>query len=313
MKLAKEERAQVFAGTLKVLRRPSPKPDLEPGEVLIVSSTRGGKQIVDRATGATVEIKPQPRLWITIKGWHLKAGDSEWETDVTIVDLRETHRVLSSGIGGHPREAGLRTRSGTRVVHRDGKVVTKPKTVPSVEQQKEHWTPETERGYGGSDELEYCESTGTMVPAAAVDDATLKRYADQAMMKNLRLQEDRRKREKGMRREMKLAAERRRGNGAGESAAKRRAERASRRTASTALPTTRTGHVVGTTYRSRYWRGEYKVIGEDATGAVIVECVTPGLGAHQTVGEQWTHRTPLDSRDEIVVADGTIEKATVAV
>jgi hypothetical protein len=209
-KLTSAERAQVFDGTLKVLRRPSPKPDLEPGEQLVVSQTRGGKQVVDRDTGATVQIEPVPRLWITIKGWHLKAGDSEWETDVTIVDLRERHRVLSNGIGGHPRPAGLRTRSGTRVVHRGGKVVTRPKTVPSVAQQKEHWTPETERGYGGSDELEYCETTGTMVPAAAVDDATLKRFADEAMMKNLRLQMDQRKREEGMRREMRLAELRKR-------------------------------------------------------------------------------------------------------
>jgi len=229
--LTKGERAQVFRGTLKVLRRPGSKPDFEPGEQLIVSQTRGGKQIVDRTTGATVDIEPQPRLWITVKGWHLKAGDTEWETDVTIVDLRETHRVLSGGIGGHPREAGLRTRWGSRVVHRDGKVETRDKTVPKVEDQKEHWTPETERGYGGSEELEYCNTTGTMVPAACVDDATLKRFADAAVMDNLRRQEQQRRQEVGMRREAKLAAERRRGNRTGESAARRRAERVEKRIA----------------------------------------------------------------------------------
>ena len=76
------------------------------------------------------------------------------ETAVQIHDHRERHRVLANGIGGMPREAGLKTRSGTRVIHSAGEAKVVPKTVPSKEEQKENWTPETERGYGGSDELE---------------------------------------------------------------------------------------------------------------------------------------------------------------
>jgi hypothetical protein len=61
---------------------------------------------------------------------------------------------------------------------------------------------------------------------------------------------------------------------------------------------THTGHTVGATYRSRYWGGTYKVIGNHGDYGVVVECVTPGGGAHQTVGARWSHATRLDRRDE---------------
>jgi hypothetical protein len=96
LKLTRQERRQVFDGTLKVLRRPS-KPDQEAGAKVIVSETRGGKHIVDRSTGETVDLPRQPRLWIVVKGWHLKQGSTEWQTDVVIHDLRETQRELASG------------------------------------------------------------------------------------------------------------------------------------------------------------------------------------------------------------------------
>jgi hypothetical protein len=61
---------------------------------------------------------------------------------------------------------------------------------------------------------------------------------------------------------------------------------------------TGTGHVVGATYRSHYWGGVYKVIRSVFEFGVLVECVEPGQGAHQTVGEQWAHSTKLDKRDQ---------------
>lgn len=209
--LTRQERKQVFAGTLKVLRRPS-KPDQEAGAKLIVSQTLGGKHIVDRFTGATVDIPRQPRLWIVIKGWHLKQGSTEWQTDVVIHDLREFNRELASGIGGHPREAGLKTRSGTQVVHRDGEIEVRPKRVLSKTEQRENWTPETERGYGGSAGrgLDQCDADGAYVPATAVGDADLAEYSKAAEPVNIGLRTEQRKRERGMRREMEIAAEHRR-------------------------------------------------------------------------------------------------------
>jgi hypothetical protein len=64
---------------------------------------------------------------------------------------------------------------------------------------------------------------------------------------------------------------------------------------------TDTGHVIGAVYRSAYWGGLYKVIdrGPDYWGknGVLVECIFPGGGAHQTPGERWTHCTDLDPKD----------------
>lgn|GEM_PF-3021535 len=211
MKLTRQERKQVFDGTLKVLRRPS-KPDQEAGAKLIVSQSLGGKHIVDRSTGETVDLPKQPRLWIVIKGWHLKQGETEWQTDVTIHDLRETNRELASGIGGHPREAGLKTRSGTHVVHHNGEIVVRPKRVPTKAEQKESWTPETERGYGGSAGrgLDQSDADGQYVPATAVDDETLNKFAAVAGDRNIGLRTMQRKRERGMREEIKVAGEHRR-------------------------------------------------------------------------------------------------------
>ena len=67
---------------------------------------------------------------------------------------------------------------------------------------------------------------------------------------------------------------------------------------STTEQVTSTGHVIGATYESAYWGGEYKVIGPAATAfgsGVEVECVKPGGGAHQTIGERSTHCTQLET------------------
>lgn len=214
--LTREERKAIFGGTLKCLKRPK-KPDQEAGAEIVVSSTRGGKQVVERdrdkrqklldqGKPVVIDVPSQPRLRIVIKGWHLKAGNTEWETDIEIRDQREQNRVLANGIGGIPREPGLKTRWG-QTVDSEGKV--RPKRVPTKAEQHENWTPETERGYGGRNGMER-NSDGDLVPSTGVDDVELNRFADAALLANLERRASHRKRESTMREEMKLAGEHRR-------------------------------------------------------------------------------------------------------
>lgn len=223
-KLTREERRSVFQGTLRVLRRPK-KPDQGAGTEIVVSQTRGGRQIVDRETGETIAIPRQPRLWIIIKGWHLRAGSTEWETDITIHDLREQNRVLSNGVGGIPREPGLKTRWG-QTVAADGTV--RNKRVPKKEEQREHWTPETERGYGGRNGMER-DADGELVPATGVDDATLSDFAKRIAEENKFRQLGNHRKAEVLLQERKMAKEYRKGNRSGASAAARRAKRAAKR------------------------------------------------------------------------------------
>jgi hypothetical protein len=231
LRLTKEERKAAFAGTLKHLKRVA-KPDQEAKEKVVLSWTRGGRQIVDYDTGATVFIPRQPRLWIVVKGWHLKAGSTEWETDVELVDHREQHRVLANGVGGLPREAGLKTRWGESV-NAEGKV--SDRDVPTKAEQHENWTPETERGYGGRSEMEQS-ADGSLVPSAGVDDATLRSFVAPKEAgghgieaANIAAREKQRQQGRRMREEFKVAREYRKGSVAGASAAQRRAERAGKR------------------------------------------------------------------------------------
>lgn len=204
--LTKGERKAAFAGTLKHLKRDG-KPDQESKEKVVLSWTRGGKQIVDYATGATVYIPRQPRLWLIVKGWHLKAGSTTWETDVELVDLREQNRVLANGVGGLPRESGLKTRWGESV-DSEGKV--SDRHVPTKDEQHENWTPETERGYGGRNELERCNFNGSLVPSAGVDDDTLGRFSRLAEEESLKQRMKQRQAAKAAAREARSAEGRKR-------------------------------------------------------------------------------------------------------
>lgn len=214
--LTREERKGIFAGTLKVLRRKD-KPDQEAGTEIVVSSTRGGKQVVERdatkrqalldqGKEVVIDVPSQPRLWIVIKGWHLRAGQSEWETEIAIRDIREQNRALANGVGGMPKEPGLKTRWGTTVAN-DGSV--REKRVLTKAEQHENWTPETERGYGGRNAMERS-TEGDLVPANGVDDAALDAYAKSAAPANIGLRTQRRKRERQMRLEMRVAETRKR-------------------------------------------------------------------------------------------------------
>jgi hypothetical protein len=54
---------------------------------------------------------------------------------------------------------------------------------------------------------------------------------------------------------------------------------------------TRTGHIVGATYRSAYWGHTYKVLGEPSPGEVEVEALDDR--SVREAGERWAHRTDV--------------------
>ena len=193
LKLSRQERKQAFAGTLNVLRRPS-KPDIEAGEAIVLSYTRGGKQVVERderkrqqlldeRKPITVDVPKQPNLWIVIKGWHLKQGSTIWETAVTIHDRREPIRILSGGSPGTPSEPALKTRWG-RTVEKDG--IAHKKRVPKKGEQVESLTSETERGYGGGGRsaVDDRPAKGDPVSGESVDDAVLEHFACEVQDEN---------------------------------------------------------------------------------------------------------------------------------
>jgi hypothetical protein len=123
------------------------------------------------------------------------------------------------------------------VIHSGGKIEVRDKKVPTKEEQRENWTPETERGYGGSAGrgLDQRSVNGGYVPATAVDDATIRgflRPIDEGgggiEKANIGLRTKQRKRERQMGEEMKMAREYRKGNRSGAKAAERRKQRAER-------------------------------------------------------------------------------------
>lgn len=157
MKLTRSERRAVFNGDYRALRRPS-KPGVKAGETRVLSWTRGGRQIVDRDTGATVEIPRKPTVWIEFKEPELR--DGEWLIRYVPHDQREPLRLLGA-TPGPPSEAGLKTRWRP------------PSNVPARGEQHESWTPETERGYGSSGQRAIDHGEG-------VDDDTLRGYSADA-------------------------------------------------------------------------------------------------------------------------------------
>lgn len=68
-----------------------------------------------------------------------------------------------------------------------------------------------------------------------------------------------------------------------------------------------TGHAIGGTYVSAYWRNTYKVLGHAnddmcLPNGVKVEQISggPAGAAHSTPGDVWTHSTQLDPRDKLL-------------
>lgn len=156
LRLTRDERSAVFRGDDRALRR-SRRPKTEPGEVHILASTRGGRQVVDRETGATVEIPRKPTVWIEIHQVELRRG--EWLVRFGIHDERQPLRRLAPTPGPYS-EPSLKTR------------LRKPRS-----ERGEPWTAETERGYGAG--------RAAIDPLEAVDDATLAVFATQARQNRL--------------------------------------------------------------------------------------------------------------------------------
>lgn len=157
MKLTREERSAIFRGDHRALKRQR-RPSIKAGGKVVLSWTRGGRQVVDRETGATVDIPRKPTVWIEFREPELKKG--MWVIQFIAHDEREPLRLLGA-TPGPKREAGLKTR------WRD------PSQVPGKGEEKEHWTPEAERGYGSSGRVAIDSGEG-------VDDQTLKGYGAQA-------------------------------------------------------------------------------------------------------------------------------------
>jgi len=155
MKLTTDERKAIFSGDCRALKRKN-KPDVKAGNKLILSWSGGGRQIVDRGTGATIDVPRKPTVWIEFMEPELKEGG--WIVRIIGHDERQPLRLLSS-TPGPSREAGLKTRWRS--------------DPPARGEETANFTPETERGYTGSGRT-------AIDPAEGVDDDYLRIFATEA-------------------------------------------------------------------------------------------------------------------------------------
>jgi hypothetical protein len=215
VKLTIDEKKAIRRGDSTALRRHK-RPDVKVGDEFVLAYTGGRRQFVGRTEeerkankGETIEIPRRKTLWITVKAPpRLRDGVEEWLIEFDLHDERQPVRRLSATPG--PRgEPGLKTR------WRD------PDHVPKKGEQKESWTSESERGYGGAKSIDEVEG---------VDDATLDEFARRIEEENAL----RRSRDKQM--GVKLAEEarlartyRKGGKPQAVTAIKRRIERAEKR------------------------------------------------------------------------------------
>lgn len=189
-RLTREERKRIFAGDSTAIRRKE-RPDIEPGAQIVLSWTRGGRHIVDRENGATIDLPRIPTLWIHITERRRQEG--EWLVRFRIEDRREAERFVHRAPSGR-RAVGLKTR-------------LRPKEEVPRREAPESFTSETERGYaatgrGAVDEL-------SAVPDWWLQKDRVRREVDTA---NSGKQLVQRKREEKMRKEGELAAAKRRGS-----------------------------------------------------------------------------------------------------
>jgi hypothetical protein len=194
IKLTRAERKAIFGGDYTALKRDR-KPDIKAGEKLYLAWSRGGKQFVGRTErerqencGATIEIPRKPTVWIVFKQPNLK--DGRWVVEFEAHDEREPIRLLAAPSGAR-RESGLKTRA------------RKPEDVPKKGTETESWTPESERGYGGS-------GRSAIDELAAVDDATLNDFTRRVEEEGDLLRKKRRMDECKMQLEMRAAETRKR-------------------------------------------------------------------------------------------------------
>jgi len=157
MRLTRAERRAIFDGDHRALHRDR-RPPVKAGSTLVLSWTKRTRYVVDRDTGAVIEIPRRPTIWIEFKEPELR--DGAWLLQFVVHDERQPLRLL--GATPSPRSApGLKTRwrDSDDVVERG--------------EHEESWTPETERGYvaGGRAAID---------PAEAVDDETLRGFSARA-------------------------------------------------------------------------------------------------------------------------------------
>jgi hypothetical protein len=186
LKLTREERKAIFAGDDRALRRRQ-KPDVRPGDKIVLSWSRGGKHFVGRSrkereetSGATVQVPRRPTIWIDMGETTSRIEPDPdtgldrtvWLTQISIHDERERVRTLSAP-PSPPREAGLKTRWRP------------PGQVPPRGAQVDTLTDESARGYGGG-------GKGTVDEREGVDDTTLAEYARQAEEETIKAQKKRR-------------------------------------------------------------------------------------------------------------------------
>lgn len=148
--LTPDERRRIIASDSTALKRDKDPGDIE-GQVVPVLRQRAHRRPVydvPKFSGQRVDIvgtqdlPEHLRLWIVIgKVTHvLKSGKSRWTITFTIHDERQTERVLRAGVPiGPKKEPGLKTRQRTS-----------PEKPRKKGEGVGSFTPETERGYGGS-------------------------------------------------------------------------------------------------------------------------------------------------------------------
>lgn len=180
MNLTRDERRAILAGDHKALKRAT-KPPVKTGQKLVISWSRGGRQVVDRETGATIDIPRKPNVWIEFKEPELRSG--KWVVQFIGHDERQPKRFL--GAAPNPGfEPGLRTR------HR-------PSTKTGT-----RYSDESARGYTGSARVAVDSLEG-------VGDEDLRAFGSQARRKHAEFQreemqeDERRRRQRALRERLK--------------------------------------------------------------------------------------------------------------
>lgn len=219
--LTAQQRRAIFAGdhTSIKLEPEEPRPNAEPGQKIVLATTRGGKQFLAKtdqerykllAEGADllIDVPSEPSVWVILKEPVLR--NSRWTVPIEVNDVREPTRTLAAAPTG-ARQPGLKTRQRKRVPKKGD---LKP---PSI-------SDDAARGYGGGGKSTVDEREG-------VDDTTLGNYARLIEEENKIRQNQKRSAGHMIAEEMRAARMRRERlvKPEAERAVKRRAERAAKR------------------------------------------------------------------------------------
>jgi hypothetical protein len=198
--LTSEQCQAIFAGDHTALKTEigESKPKVDAGQHIVLATSRGGKQFlaktekerqgrVEKGLQLLTEIPSEPTVWIELHEPRLKEG--RWRIPFDARDTRESTRTLASAPAG-PRQSGLKTRLRKRVLK---KGEYKP---PSL-------SDDAARGYGGGGKSTVDEREG-------IDDGTLDRYTRLALKESEMKRRHKRRDDKAMEREMRVAEIRKR-------------------------------------------------------------------------------------------------------